>query len=414
MELRDAIEKANQILEEERASPTVRYTFNAEATPPDTLKPLAQLVAAVYGPQELQRIRSVRPRSVIENPRQWVLDSTNYTLLCALRSQLPEKSQRDFVNSVLMRIVNPPGCALSNKNVYPAWNGLISELPLVAEFCVRNGAKEGFFRVVAEANPMPGHVILLRHLEDMIALNSTVFSDSEYQQLALSVSSFRATAEGQHAGYYSVECIRCGVYDVNTATLREEIIAAAGGIEEECRKARYLYLKASLLEGLNLEVNQDKGSVDSYLRALGFSPALIECLNRADRLYREAGDAFSLKSSMGHLRSFLERLHAEALPAVSANVAAPVSEKWETDLFISGARTCFRRPRRDSWRACIRSSATKLCIPLLPSASTRGWRVTLSSSTLCSSCESSRNLAREPRHLDPEMNSDRHQLSAMT
>jgi hypothetical protein len=328
MELRDAVEKANQILEEERASPTVRYTFNAEATPPDTLKPLAHLVAAVYGPQELQRIRSERPRSVIENPRQWVLDGSNYTLLCALRSQLPEKSQRDFVNSVLLRIVNPPGCAQSKKNPYPAWNGLISELPLVAEFCVRNGAKEGFFRVVAEANPMPGHVILLRHLEDMIALDFTVFSDSEYQQLALSVSSFRATAERQPVPYYVFWSIRCGIYGVDATAQREEIIAAAHGIEEECRKARYLYLKASLLEGLNLEVNQDKESVDSYLRSLGFSPTLIECLNQADRLYREAGDAFSLKSSMGHLRSFLEKLHAEALPAVNANVAGPVSEKW--------------------------------------------------------------------------------------
>jgi hypothetical protein len=115
---------------------------------------------------------------------------------------------------------------------------------------------------------------------------------------------------------------------VDATAQREEIIAAAHGIEEECRKARYLYLKASLLEGLNLEVNQDKESVDSYLRSLGFSPTLIECLNQADRLYREAGDAFSLKSSMGHLRSFLEKLHAEALPAVNANVAGPVSEKW--------------------------------------------------------------------------------------
>ncbi len=119
-----------------------------------------------------------------------------------------------------------------------------------------------------------------------------------------------------------------GTGNVNATALHIELTAAADGIEKECRKARYLYLKASLLEGLNLEVNQDKESVDSYLRALGFSATLIECLNQADRLYREAGDAFSLKSSMAHLRSFLEKLHAEALPTVQPKVAAPIPEKW--------------------------------------------------------------------------------------
>ena len=79
------------------------------------------------------------------------------------------------------------------------------------------------------------------------------------------------------------------------------MIDAADSILEESRKARYLYLKSSLLEGLNVEINQDKDVVQSYLRALGFTETLAQSLDEAERLYQEGGSAFSLKASMGFL-----------------------------------------------------------------------------------------------------------------
>jgi hypothetical protein len=327
MELREANGKANQILDEERANPTVRY--NKTAIIPGSL---GQLAAALSTPQELQQIRSERPRSVQENPLRWVFESTNYTLLCALLSQVPEKDRHSFLTSALLRIVSAPGCARARGQVYPVWNGLSSELPLVAEFCVRNGAKEDFFRVLGEANPLAGHPLLLTQLEDMIALNFTLFTDAEYQRLELSVSNLAQTVHA-HQVKFGLKRILPPQWDqIKDVTLLgavfREVLEAANGIKEQCRKARYLYLKASLLEGLNLEVNQDKEAVDSYLLRLGFSPTLIECLDQADRLYREGGDAFTLKSSMGHLRSFLENLHAEALPAVYAKGGGVIPEGW--------------------------------------------------------------------------------------
>jgi hypothetical protein len=326
MELRDAIEKANQILDEERAHPTVRY--DKKAIIPGAL---GQLAAALSTPKELQQIRSERPRNVQEDPLAWVFESTNYTLLCALLSQVPEKDRHSFLTSVLLRIVSAPGCARARGQVYPVWNGLTSELPLVAEFCVRNGAKEGFFRVLGEANPLPGHPLLLTQLEDMIALNFTLFTDAEYQRLELSVSNLAQTVH-THEVKFGLKRILPPqwdqIKDVNIGTVFREVLEAANAIKEQCRRARYLYLKASLLEGLNLEVNQDKEAVDGYLQRLGFSRTLIECLDQADRLYREGGDAFTLKSSMGHLRSFLENLHAEALPAVHAKGGDVIPEGW--------------------------------------------------------------------------------------
>ena len=112
------------------------------------------------------------------------------------------------------------------------------------------------------------------------------------------------------------------------AGLFSELRLSAGGILEECRKSRYLYLKGSLLEGLNIEINQDKEAVNSYLMTLGFTATLASSLDEAERLYSVGGSAFELKASMGHLRSFLEGLHKEILPAAHARFGGALPGKW--------------------------------------------------------------------------------------
>jgi hypothetical protein len=119
---------------------------------------------------------------------------------------------------------------------------------------------------------------------------------------------------------------------VNAGFLYQEIVAAANGIIEECEKARYLHLKGALLDGFNLEANQDKDAVEDFLKRMGFSKVLTDSLNEADRLYQSATTQFDFKSSMGHLRSFLEGLHNDVIPAVvSKGVSAPLPG-WATGL----------------------------------------------------------------------------------
>ena len=214
----------------------------------------------------------------------------------------------------------------------PSWRGLVSELPLVAEFCVRNGASQNFFRALGEAGPLPGHAILLRHLEDMIALNFTVFSDAEYQQLDLCIRNFRASAERQIGQRGNAPLAQGWPKIATPSELLQEIIDATDSVLEECRKARFLYLKSSLLEGLNVEINQDKDVVQSYLRALGFTETLAQSLDEAERLYQEGGSAFSLKASMGHLRSFLENLHDDAFPVLHAKYGGTLPKGWGVGL----------------------------------------------------------------------------------
>ena len=192
MELLDAINKANQILDEERSYPTIQYSLRLEGLKhKGSIGDALGVIAAVGGAQQLELIRSQRPRQIVEDPRTWEFKSVNYNLLCALLSRVPGDSRPAFLSSVLARLASKPGWSRSTGSIQPSWNGLVSEFPLIAEFCVRNGAKEGFFRVLAETMPDLGHAVLLRHIEDMIGLNFNVFAESDYKLLTTAITSHR-------------------------------------------------------------------------------------------------------------------------------------------------------------------------------------------------------------------------------
>lgn len=324
MELRGAIDKANQILDEERSSPTVQYSLRLEAIKLDAPFGAAVGMLAVAGePRTLQIIRSQRPRQIVEDPRKWEFKSINYDLLCALLSQVPEDSRAAFLAAVLARLNSKPGCSKSKKTIEPRWNGWVSEFPLVAEFCVRKGAKDLFLQALAGINLDVGHAVLLRHIEDMIALNFHVFAESDYKVLTMAITSTGYAARKQLKVYMDK-----GVPGNEGIIFYTEVVEGTEGIKEECRKAQFLYLKGALLEGLNLEVNQDKAAVESFLKTQGFSDALIECLNYADQIYQSASSGFEFKTCMDHLRSFMEKLHSEGLAKFQIAGAVPTGEKW--------------------------------------------------------------------------------------
>ena len=325
MELSDAIEKANRILDEELSSPTMKYVLRIkEQAPTDTLGQLVTVMEKVNEPQLLRSIKSQRPRHVGEDPKRWALESVNYNLLCALFSQLPEGSRQFFLSAVLGRLSRPPECPKVKVHTVPPWNGSGSEFPLVIEFCIRNGAKRDFLSVLGRLDLVSGHVMMLRHVEDMIALNFTVLADQDYEALTMVITAVGHTARSRYKAHREGGAAGDG----ESAQFWTEIIGAIDGIIEECRKARYFYLKGALLEGLNLEVNQDKAAVENYLKAHGFSDGLVEYLNRTDQFYQSASSGFEFKSVMGHLRSFMERLQAEGIAKLGPAKASPPPQRW--------------------------------------------------------------------------------------
>jgi len=312
MELSEVLDKAKQILEEERSAPTVRYVKRDS-------EGLAS-AEAVISSQELQATSGMGTQ-ILEGSHGCLFESVNYNLLSALHVQIPDNDRTSFVRNLVLLMHVAPACGRAIGRIeFP------SELPLIGEFAVRNGGKEDFFAAISEAQPLPGHVTLLRHLQDLIVLNYRLFSDVEYQTLAQSVAQMLSKARAKvPTGARAIPAeIFPVIGKIHPTMYCQRVGNAASAIQELCRKARYLYLKGALLEGLNLEANQDKDAVGSYLTGLGFTDTLMGSLNEAERLYHGPATAFELKSSMGHLRSFLENLQAEAIPAiVEKGVPAP-------------------------------------------------------------------------------------------
>ncbi|MBZ5503824.1 MAG: hypothetical protein LAN59_16575, partial [Acidobacteriia bacterium] len=318
MELGEAFDKANQILDEERSFPTVDYLPAEAANKGDHLAvQFLTSVAGALAQTQLQRYREERPRQVLENRRLYRFRSSNYNLLHALLSRLKDSARPALVQHVLSRIHTPPACASAQTTHHSAWCGLTSELPLVIEFAARNGGKEGLMRLLGEVDPILAHVLLLRQLEEMISLDFALFTSEEYTRLSWTVQFLTQSAQRKLKGHPPQPAVfkpLSQIFAGPAASAMQEIVVIGGAIQQQCRKARYLYVKGELEEGLNLEVNQDKDTVESYLRGCGFSDALVAALNEAERLYQGAATAFELKACMGHIRSFLENLHKEVMP----------------------------------------------------------------------------------------------------
>ena len=332
MELKEALAKAGQIFDEERAAPTVRYELDAKeiaAVSPRDYAAVFGGLAVLTGDERLAGIRSQRPRPVQENPRFWAFKSINYNLLCAVSSQIAADSRATFVKGILQRMAKAECGQGKGTATYGYWHGFVSESPLIAEFCVRNSATKAFLETFSRIHASPGQIVLLEHLEDMVALNFTVFSDAEYVQLELHSRALH------HA--YAFECQQSSITPVTQGWagtgvaapyLFRHLVESADGLLEQCRKARYFYLKGSLLDGLNIEINQDKDAVQSHLRRFGFTETLAKSLDEAERLYREGSSGFDLKASMGHLRSFLEGLHKNAFPMLHARLGGAAPTTW--------------------------------------------------------------------------------------
>jgi hypothetical protein len=180
---------------------------------------------------------------------------------------------------------------------------------------------------------------MLLQLEDIIALNHSIFSDSEYSGLVAASGEIRSAALklfGQAKRITLVEHSVWEKFGFDPSAVSSDIVKRCDSVLELCRKASFLHLKSSLTEGVNLEVNQDKYVVEGFLDRLGFSKPLLASLNEAEQLNRASSSALELKSSLGHLRSFIETLHLEAVPKICAtkNLTPPTEAKWGSQLYF--------------------------------------------------------------------------------
>lgn len=341
MELVEAINKAGQILDEERLRPTAGYSPVSPAVTEPRLETstawrVLQTLGRAGDAQQLSYERHKRPRPVHENPDTFRFQSVNYDLLLALYSQVEAGDRPAFIAALLSRIsASSSARELGTISVnFPSWNSCVSELPLLGEFCIRVGFKVELSRSIGESQLTAGLVLLLMQLEETIALNFNLFSDAELEQLGSALSNLRTRTVRKTERFigparpHGQPRPRNPEYSARVATYAGEIAQICNGIIQQCKQARYWYLKGALQQNANLEVNFDKTRVEGFLRNLNFSGPLLEALNAADQYFRDSATPFELKNSLAHLRSFLEGLHEQACRPLAATGGNPLPKKW--------------------------------------------------------------------------------------
>lgn len=333
IDLREALEKAQRILLEEQSQPTLLYKYVADGSSADQGGALMALASVMV----LKSERLSRPRKVYETPRTFKFESVNFDLLVKVFSQIIETDRPGFIAGVL-RFVEKPLSAQHTADTghFPSINGEASALPLIAEFCVRTGyLKELLDATKIPKVPTASLAMMIMQLEEMIAVNFNLFSDSQLEAMPGELttlwnnSDLRTYASKAERGKPQVNNPH---YKPGFEKMGRAVVAGINGINEECRKARYFYLRGALQELPNLEIESDKIKVVGFLGSLGFDPLLAASLARAEQQYSAASGPFDWKDCLGHIRSFYEHMNIDAGQAIAKSIGTNCVDKWDPTL----------------------------------------------------------------------------------
>jgi hypothetical protein len=299
-------------------------------------------IAVAYAkarPHNLIEMRKQSPREISEIPEIYRYESVNLGLIQVLFGQVSEGDRDEFIDGILYLIEHGGYTQLHAEHHFPKFDGLVSELPLIAEFVIRNGYTQNFFSRLGKAvKPTTGLAVLMLQLEDMVSLNFTRLSAKDYSMFPAWLGPVREMADRQtHAsrGPRAGAMVKNPHYKPGSERVAAQIVKSVDNLFGQSKQAKYLYLKGALQQSTNLEIESDKSKVEGYLDSLGFDPLLTATLKRAEDLYNATSDAFDLKSCLGHLRSFLESLHIQACAAI-AGPKDSLPAKW-------GSATVFLR-----------------------------------------------------------------------
>jgi len=339
VEIAEAKLAVDQILDEERERPTIGYKdiandwiVRSKEMTPEEIKAWTKI--SLTPRMNLWALRRESPRSVTETPQVYMFSGTNADLLMSVYGSVNETERPQVVDHLLRRVASG-GTGTSAKPTdyqFPDFSGTVCELPLIAEFCFRTGNIESFF--VATTKPtMPTYslAIMMRQLEDTIALNWDWFSNEQLAEIPTWLATLRTIADRQThsaSGPTGGPLVKNPHYIMGRERQAEQIVKSIDDIVKECKQARYWYLKGRLQRTINMEVESDKSRIEDFLTKLGFNDDMIKTLNAAENDYRSNTDSFELKSCLGHLRSFLEHLHREAANSIAAAAGDTVTDRW--------------------------------------------------------------------------------------
>ncbi|WP_348264881.1 hypothetical protein P8935_10165 [Telmatobacter sp. DSM 110680] len=343
MELAEAWDRVQRILLEERVRPTVSYRDRVDEWRQENqgklfdeeMLEITRRWSKLYmNPRPLlSKDRECRPRHVHEFPGEYVFRSENFNLLTIIYVELSLEDRASLMSFLTQLLSSRSSSRKSeNKDPFPSFRNYISEFPLLAEFIVRHGHAQELFETLSSlAAPTIPLVTLFLELEEMIALNFTLFSDEELKAIPRKLQPLL-----EHFG----KIVKAGTFNSTRGHApsddqREQgqiargICDSIGGLLEECRTARHYYLKEELLnENPNLDIESDKKKLTDSLSKLGFHNDLIATLRKAENLYKPTSDAFDLKNCIGLIRSFIERLHTDSAATIAGTMQTTVADEW--------------------------------------------------------------------------------------
>ena len=250
--------------------------------------------------------------------------------------QVREAERSQFIGALLKLVEKPFPARVAATRTFPCVNDSSSMLPLIAEFCVRTGHLRELLEATKKPKfPTASLAMMVMELEEMVALNFNLFSDSQLEAMPEELAALRESSELQtyaSKGESGKPQVKNPRYKPGFENMGRAVVAGIDGLTEECRKARYFYLKGALQELPNLEIESDKIKVVGYLDSLGFNPVLAASLARAEQQYSSASGPFDWKECLGHIRSFYEHMNIDAGQAIARSMGKLVVNQWDPTL----------------------------------------------------------------------------------
>jgi hypothetical protein len=191
----------------------------------------------------LTALRAEYPRIVSEFPETYAFRGTNYNLMLAVFRQLVENQRPEFID-YLCSFVRRGGFTELNSGMthYPNFQRTISDLPLVAEFCIRTGhLKEVIAATQQVKMPTVALALMMMELEELVGLNFNVLTQQELAALYESLKPLREVAEVQtYSARGSVgKMVPNPKYKSGYEKQGNQIIGSIDGLAAECQQASY-------------------------------------------------------------------------------------------------------------------------------------------------------------------------------
>lgn len=228
MNLVAAQRNATKILDAERRAPTLRYL------------PAGGGIAALLPAMMTLVQPNQHPRLISESPGCLRLSSRNYEALKSFLDEIPRENRDAFLTFISRRFIDKNAFEVDGKDVLGAGqtSRTFSELPLVAEFLVRQNHGAKMIQSLAQTPLRPGLTRLLLHLEEMIALDYILFSDQDYDNLEEAIAEKAAAIDALSRGPRIADTLESNF----RFNICKEGPILCDSILQQCSKAKYLRL----------------------------------------------------------------------------------------------------------------------------------------------------------------------------